>query len=281
MKSELIEVLGENEQILTRGRFYPGSKTPENLVIAQVWLGATIDKPDWFISDLCENADRYWDYSVAAIEHPGHGLNINPNKKTIWTLQDCEEATLWAIHQILEDKKPEKVILAGNSLGFWTLYNALAKCHGINPTILALLGKSGIVSYRAILGQLLARYWSSQDWQKAWQKLMEDLKMGKDGWGVIQINPQDPPIPIHRNLLETICTLNERDSTDTLVECWHGDRDEWTNIAEMEAHNLWEITVHKQREMSHSLCHNGNDSVSREVNRAMIWRIKEIFAKGN
>lgn len=271
-----MEVLGEKEQILTRAKFYRGSKTPGNLVIAQVWLGATIDQSK-FVGDLRDNADTYGNYSLAAIEHPGHGLNNNPDKKTIWTLQDCEEATLWAIHQILEEKKPEKVILAGNSLGFWTLYNALAKCHGINPTILALLGKSGIVSYRAILGQLLARYWSSQDGQKAWQKLMEDFKMGDDGWWVIQINPQDPPIPIHRNLLETICILNERDSTDTLVECWHGDRDEWSNIAEMEAHNWGEITVHRQREMSHSLCHSGNDTVSRAVNQAMIRRIKEIF----
>lgn len=36
MKSELMEVLGEKEQILTRAKFYRGSKTPGNLVIAQV-----------------------------------------------------------------------------------------------------------------------------------------------------------------------------------------------------------------------------------------------------
>ncbi len=106
-----------------------------------------------------ENADRYGDYSLAAIEHPGHGINNRvSDEKIIWTLQDCEEATLWAIHQILEEKKPEKVVLAGNSLGFWTLYNALAKAHGINPAILALLGKSGIVSYRTILGRLLGQF---------------------------------------------------------------------------------------------------------------------------
>lgn len=276
MKGELFEVSGEDGRVLTQGRFFRGSKTPENLVIAQVWLGATIDQSR-FIGDLHDNADRYWDYSLAAIEHPGHGLNINWDKKAIWTLQDCEDATLWAIHQILEDKKPEKVILAGNSLGFWTLYNALAKVHWMNPAILALLGKSGIVSYRAILGRLLAQRWSAQNGQQAWQKLMEDLKMGKDGWGVIQTTPQDPPVPIHKHLLDIICILNERDATDTLVECWHGDRDEWSSIAEMEAHNLREITVHRQHEANHSLCHSGNDTVSRAVNQAMIRRIKEIF----
>lgn len=224
-----------------------------------------------------DNTDTYGDYSLAAIEHPGHGLNIDPDKKTIWTLQDCEDATLWVIQQILEERKPEKVILAGNSLGFWTLYNALAKCHGINPTILALLGKSGIVSYRAILGRLMAQFGSAKDSQEAYKKLLEHLKIGEDGWGVIQINPQDPPIPIHQKLLETIYILNERDATDTLVECWHGERDEWSSIAEMEAHNLREITVHRQHEANHSLCHSGNDTVSRAVNQEMIRRIKEIF----
>lgn len=107
----------------------------------------------------------------------------------------------------------------------------------MNPAILALLGKSGIVSYRAILGRLMAQFGSAKDSQEAYKKLLEHLKIGEDGWGEIRTNPQDSPAPIHRKLLETICILNERDATDTLVECWHGDRDEWTNIAEMEAHN--------------------------------------------
>lgn len=101
--------------------------------------------------------------------------------------------------------------------------------------------------------------------------------MGEDDWGIIQSTPQDPPVPIHRRLLETICILNERDSTDTLVECWHGDKDEWSNIAEMMLHNGGEITVHRQREALHSLCHSGDDTVSRQVNRKIISKIKEIF----
>lgn len=277
MKGELFEILGEREQVLTRAKFYRGSKTPGHLVITQVWLGATIEKSG-FVGDIAANTERYGDYSVAAIEHPGHGLNIELGKRTIWTLQDCENATTWAIHQILEEKKPEKVILAGNSLGFWTLYNALAKALGvIHPEIIAILGKSGIVSYRAILGRLLAQFWSAQDSQQAWEKLMTHLKIAEDGWGEIQTNPQDPPVPIHEHFLRTICILNERDAADTLVDCWHGERDEWSSIAEMEAHNLGEITVHRQHEANHSLCQSGDDSVSRQVNQAMIQRIKEIF----
>lgn len=36
MKGELFEVSGKDGRVLTRGRFFRGSKTPGNVVIAQV-----------------------------------------------------------------------------------------------------------------------------------------------------------------------------------------------------------------------------------------------------
>ncbi len=285
MKGELFEVSGKDGRVLTRGRFFRGSKTPGNVVIAQVWLGATIDKPNWFISDLRENADRYWDFSLFAVEHPGHDLNkTSPDEKIIWTLQDCEKATQHALNHILSQTETKKLIAVGNSLGFWALFNAIAKwATGMDPRFLGLLGKSWITSYFAVLGKILQKFWSEHDQPGAWKKFMEHIRMDeKTGWWEWQVNPGDPVVPIHRDLINLISGLIERTAIiGQPVETWQWELDTYCSAAEMRTHNEWRIVVHEQKHLGHSLCHSGNDTVSRAVNQEMIRRIKEIFERGN
>lgn len=260
---------------LRQGEFTAG-KNVGNIVIAQPGLGATIGN-SFFIKSLREKVIAGAHFSLFAVDHPCYGLNEEPYLDN-FTLPACMANTKKAIKYILESGGTQKVVLAGNSLGFWSPFQS--SCDKNNdPRILGLLGKSGISSYESIIGRILIQFWYEEGPDIAWRKLFRHLNIDwTTGNCHIEINDWGI-VSIHENFFHSVGFVRENRVTSLPIECWHGENDTYTSTAEMQSHNWGNITVHVVPGVWHNLSAWLGDDTPHRVHREMNERIEEIFAE--
>lgn len=258
---------------LRQGEFTAG-KNVGNIVIAQPGLGATIEN-SFFIKSLREKVITGAHFSLFAVDHPCYGLNEEPYLDN-FTLPACMANTKKAIEYILGSGGTQKVVLAGNSLGFWSLFQSICDKNN-DPRILVLLGKSWVASYENILGRMLIQFWYEEDPRAAWRKLLRHFNIdGTTGNCNIEVNDWEA-VSIHENFLHSVGSIREPRTTPLPIECWHGENDTYTSVAEMLSHNWGNIMVHVQAGVWHNLSAWPEDTTPARVHAEMISGMEEIF----
>ena len=272
LRTQKIAYSGEWETF-RYGQFTAG-RNIGNIVIAQPGLWATVED-SFFIQSLREKVVSGANFSLFAVDHPCYGLNERPYLGDL-TLPACVANTQKAVKYILDLRSTKKVIWAGNSIGYLSLFNAVCENNN-DPRILGILGKSGISSYQTILGRMLMQFWNKGDYWAAWNKLFKHFNIDKATWNcTIEVNAWEP-VTIHENFIFSCITPRESRTTLLPVECWQGENDTYTSPSEMQEHNWGNIIVHVQKGVWHNLSTWPNDTTPARVHAEMVLRMGEIF----
>lgn len=286
--------LGETKKIpyfreretLRQGEFTAG-RDIGNIVVAQPGLWATVEW-SFFIQSLREKVVSGANFSLFAVDHPCYGLNIENNPYDFlgddnseqpyldnFTLPACVTNTQMAIRHVLGSDTTRNVILAGNSLGFWSLFQSVC---GVNydHRIRGLLGKSWVSSYERILGRILCQFWYDENPKKAWTRMLSQFQIdGTTGNCIIEINNWET-ISIHENFFHSVGFIPESRTTPLSVESWQGENDTYTSPAEMQSHNWGNITVHVVPGVWHNLSAWPEDTTPARVHAEMIAKMEEM-----
>jgi len=185
----------------------------------------------WLIGRLNETCN------CLVLDHPCYGLNKWNPEHEHFSLTHCRDTCSAAIQHILSLPNTQKIALVGNSLGFFTLLEAL-KVLKNDSRIKILLGKSGVPDYPKLLNEMIQRAGGKG-------RLLKMINLGQDGICSIVISPWQQPIEVHRNFIDTAPDfISGVENVEVPIEVWHGTNDivvPYTHASEAAEQNDWTL----------------------------------------
>lgn len=197
--------------------YYPASS--DTWLILQPWLGSSAQK-SLMVNDLVTQfRDRC---HMLCVDHPYHGLDGDQSNPENFTLDLAWQKSLDALRYFLKSYEIKKIILVWNSLGFWTL-NLAARKFWNDLRCLALLGKSWVTSYKAILDRLIQHY---GDLEKV---LLDFFKIENGVWS-LQTSKKAPPVKIYEKFVRQVPHISDENPANIPMYAWHASDDPWIPI---------------------------------------------------